>query len=56
MNESDSERIAGFLENKGYKKAPNIEGADLIMVNACSVRQSAIDRILGLKNKLFTTS
>jgi tRNA dimethylallyltransferase len=51
MNESDSERIAGFLENKGYKSAPNMEGADLIVVNACSVRQSAIDRILGLKTK-----
>lgn len=51
MNQSDSERIAGFLENKGYKKAPNMEGADLIVVNACSVRQSAIDRIFGLKNK-----
>lgn len=52
MNESDSERIAGFLENKGYKKAPNMEGADLIVVNACSVRQSAIDRIFGLKPKI----
>lgn len=52
MNESDSERITGFLENKGYKKAPNIQGADLIIVNACSVRQSAIDRIFGLEPKL----
>ncbi len=51
MNESDSERIIGFLENKGYKSAPNMKGADLIMVNACSVRQTAIDRILGLKQK-----
>jgi tRNA dimethylallyltransferase len=51
MNESDSERIASFLEKKGYKKAPKMEGADLIVVAACSVRQTAIDRILGLKRK-----
>ncbi len=51
MNESDSERIASFLKSKGYKSAPNMEGADLIVVNACSVRQTAIDRILGLKPK-----
>ena len=49
MNESDSERIFEFLESKGYKLAPNIQGANLIVVNACSVRQTAIDRILGLK-------
>jgi len=47
MNRSDSERIASVLENMNYKKASNIEGADLILINACSIRQSAIDRIWG---------
>jgi len=51
INESDSARITSFLENKGYKSAPNMKGADLIVINACSVRQTAIDRILGLKSK-----
>ncbi|MFQ6009157.1 MAG: hypothetical protein ACE5K8_09440, partial [Candidatus Zixiibacteriota bacterium] len=69
MNESDSERIAGFLEKQGYEPvkradssadsafaAASAEGAalakaDLIVVNACSVRQTAIDRIFGLKQK-----
>ncbi len=51
QNESDSERIAAFLENKGHKKAGKLEEADLIVVNACSVRQTAIDRIFGLKKK-----
>ena len=52
MNESDSERIVSFLKKKGYKSAPNMKGADLIVINACSVRQTAIDRIFGLKSKL----
>jgi len=51
MNESDSERIAAFLEKQGYKKSSALEAADLIVVNACSVRQTAIDRIFGLKKK-----
>jgi len=53
MNESDSERIAAILEKQGYRRAKDIEGADLIVVNACSVRQSAIDRIFGLKQKFI---
>jgi len=51
QNESDSERITAFLEKQGYKKAEKLEEADLIVVNACSVRQTAIDRVLGLKKK-----
>ena len=48
MNKSDSERIAAFLENKGYQAASKESRADLIVVNMCSVRQSAVDRVYGL--------
>jgi len=51
MNESDSQRIASFLEQQNYQNTDKMEGADLIVVVACSVRQSAIDRIFGLKKK-----
>jgi tRNA dimethylallyltransferase len=51
MNESDSQRIASFLEHQNYRQTPKIEGANLIVVVACSVRQSAIDRIFGLNKK-----
>ena len=52
MNKADSERIAADLERKGYKPASNEKEADLIMVNMCSVRQSAVDRIYTLAPKL----
>ena len=52
MNHSDSERIASVLEEIGYKKSTKIEKADLILVNMCSVRQSAVDRVYGLTQKL----
>jgi len=45
MNKSDSERIATRLEIKGHKFVKNIKQADLIVINVCSIRQSAIDRI-----------
>ena len=48
MNKSDSERITTVLEKKGYLPASNENEADLIVVNMCSVRQSAVDRVFGL--------
>ncbi len=48
MNKSDSERIAAKLEKKKYVPASKIDEADLIVVNMCSVRQSAVDRVYGL--------
>ncbi len=52
MNKSDSERIAASLEKKGYKPVQSPKNADLIVVNMCSVRQSAVDRVFGLPKKL----
>jgi len=51
MQKSDSERWESFLEKKGYKKTQKIEEADFILVNMCSVRQSAVDRVYGLVPK-----
>ena len=51
MNKSDSERISADLENKGHKPATEMDEADLVVVNMCSVRQSAVDRVLGLTKK-----
>ncbi len=48
MNKSDSERIASVLEKIGFKSASDIKEVDLILVNMCSVRQSAVDRVYGL--------
>jgi len=51
MNVSDSERIATILEKQGYCQSDE-KVADLIIVNACSVRQKAVDRIWG-KTKIW---
>ncbi len=49
VNESDSERIAFLLEKLGYEQTLRMENADLLVFNTCSVRQSAEDRIFGLR-------
>lgn len=45
MNRSDAERIASFLDTLGFEKTESEEEANLIAVQACSIRQSAINRI-----------
>ena len=52
MNKSDSEKVAGWYEAKGWKPAKRIEEADEVVVNTCSVRQTAEDRVFGLINNL----
>lgn len=47
MNKADSERIATILENMGYQVALKEKEADLIVVNMCSIRQTAVDRVYG---------
>src|SRR3989339_2082208 len=47
MNKSDSERVATVLEEIGYSPAQKEGEADLVVIVACSVRQSAVDRIYG---------
>lgn len=54
MNQADSEKIAASLEKKGYQPAEKIEKADLVVINTCSVRQSAENRVLGLIRKFKT--
>ena len=48
MNRSDSERIKTVLEGMGYAETLNQKEADLVIVNMCSVRQHAVDRVYGL--------
>ncbi len=47
MNRSDSERIAAVLESAGYRKSGRGQTSTVLVLNACSVRQSAIDRVYG---------
>ena len=41
MNFSDSEIVASIMKNEGYNTTPNLEEADLVLVNTCSIRDKA---------------
>ncbi|MBL0358548.1 MAG: tRNA (N6-isopentenyl adenosine(37)-C2)-methylthiotransferase MiaB [Chitinophagaceae bacterium] len=41
MNFADSEVIASILQNNGFGATKNLEEADLIFVNTCSIREKA---------------
>ncbi len=45
MNVHDSERIAGLLEADGYAPAASPETADVVVVNTCSVRERAAEKL-----------
>jgi tRNA-2-methylthio-N6-dimethylallyladenosine synthase len=46
MNVHDSERMRGMLESLGYEEASSRDGADLILFNTCSIRESADNRFV----------
>ncbi|MBR1579947.1 MAG: tRNA (N6-isopentenyl adenosine(37)-C2)-methylthiotransferase MiaB [Selenomonadaceae bacterium] len=47
MNVADSQRMAARLETIGYAPTDEFADADLILINTCSVRDSAEEKILG---------
>ncbi|MCL2357695.1 MAG: tRNA (N6-isopentenyl adenosine(37)-C2)-methylthiotransferase MiaB [Defluviitaleaceae bacterium] len=47
MNERDSEKMAGLLEQIGFSAAQSAESADIVIYNTCCVRESAEDKVFG---------
>ena len=45
MNEYDSERVAGLLKADQYELCDKPEDADLILLNTCSIREKAEDKV-----------
>jgi tRNA-2-methylthio-N6-dimethylallyladenosine synthase len=45
MNVHDSERMAGLLEQAGYEATDAAEDADVVVINTCSVRERAEEKL-----------
>src|SRR5919112_1990964 len=52
MNISDSERLEAALQGVGYAPSDRPEDASFIVLNSCSVRASAEERIIGKLGEL----
>lgn len=51
MNVGDSEILVSIMQNEGYRYTENIAEADVILVNTCSIRDNAEQRIWGRLNE-----
>ena len=47
QNEADSEKIRGYLAQSGYTIAHEAEGADVVVMNTCAIREHAEQRVFG---------
>jgi len=54
MNLADTEVVMGILNNKGYELTKEIDSADVVFLNTCSVRDNAEQRIHGRLGNIGT--
>ena len=47
LNENDSEKISGMLNEMNYQETFDMDEADLIIFNTCCVRENAEQRLFG---------
>ena len=52
LNENDSEKLCGMLEEIGYIKTEKFEDADIALFNTCCVRENAEDKLFGKLGEL----
>ena len=55
QNEADSEQIRGILGRCGYGLTDTAEGADLVVINTCAIREHAEQRVFGNVGALVHT-
>ena len=47
QNEADSEKLRGYLSQSGYAIGKEAEGADVVVMNTCAIREHAEQRVFG---------
>ena len=47
QNEADSEKLRGYLSMSGYAITDTAEGADVVVMNTCAIREHAEQRVFG---------
>ena len=52
MNVRDSEVMSAILEDMGFTHNENIETADLVLLNTCSIRENAHNKVFGMLGRL----
>jgi tRNA-2-methylthio-N6-dimethylallyladenosine synthase len=47
LNENDSEKLCGMIEDMGYCESKDLNDADLYIINTCCVRENAEEKVFG---------
>jgi tRNA-2-methylthio-N6-dimethylallyladenosine synthase len=54
MNLADTEIVLGILQNNGYDLTKDMHNADVVLLNTCSIRENAEQRIYGRLGNIKT--
>ncbi|HEX4825620.1 MAG TPA: tRNA (N6-isopentenyl adenosine(37)-C2)-methylthiotransferase MiaB [Candidatus Polarisedimenticolaceae bacterium] len=52
MNVLDADKMSGALERHGYLRAGNLEDADVVLLNTCSIREKAQEKVFSELGRL----
>ena len=52
MNQADSEKVHMILLQSGFMRTENMNEAELVIFNTCSVRQKGEDRVFGMLHEI----
>ena len=52
MNVHDSENISAIMEDMGYTKCECLDGADVVILNTCAIRENAHNKVMGMLGRV----
>ncbi len=52
LNENDSEKISGMMEEMNYSQTDDLESANIYIINTCCVRENAEEKLFGKLGEL----
>lgn len=55
LNENDSEKLCGMLEEMNYEKTDDVTSADIVLFNTCCVRENAEEKLFGKLRRIKKT-
>ena len=52
MNVHDSENIAAIMEDMSYSRCDDMDGADVVIINTCAIRENAHNKVMGMLGRV----
>ena len=52
MNVHDSENIKAIMEDMSYQECNDMDGADVIIINTCAIRENAHNKVMGMLGRI----